>query len=83
MIRYAGTHIQYADCVEKVTASLPYNKGNTAPPAIAIISMAEAVFVNLPRPVSASGHIAGHTSEFASPSSATNKTVTGKTSLMD
>jgi len=72
-------HNQYADWVEKLTASLPYNNGIKAPPATAIISIADPVLVNLPSPVIASGHTAGHTREFANPRSETNNTVTGKT----
>lgn len=72
--------IQYADCVEKISASLPYNKGRMAPPEIAIIIMADAVLVNLPRPFIVIGHKAGHISEFASPNKATKRTVNGKTS---
>ena len=81
MIRYAGTHIQYADWVEKISASFPYNNGRIAPPAIAIMIIAEAVFVNLPRPFIVIGHSAGHISEFARPIKATKRTVKGKTSF--
>ena len=83
IIRYAGTHIQYAAWVENMTASLPYNNGNTAPPAIAIMIIAEAVFVNLPRPLIVNGQSAGHIKEFARPINATKRTVKGKTSLND
>jgi len=74
-------HIQYADWVENITASFPYINGNIAPPAIAIMIIAEAVFVNLPRPLIVNGQSAGHIKEFARPISATKRTVKGKTSL--
>lgn len=81
MIRYDGTQIQYADWVEYNTASFPYNKGNTAPPAIAIMIIAEAVLVNLPSPVIVNGQSAGHIREFARPINATKRTVKGNVSF--
>ena len=83
MIRYDGTHIQEADWVVKITASFPYNNGSTAPPAIAIMIIADAVLVNLPSPLIVNGHREGHISEFARPISATNRTVNGNTSVND
>ena len=74
-------HIRYAVWVENITASFPYSNGNTAPPAMAIMIIAEAVFVNLPRPVIVNGQSAGHIKEFARPINATKRTVKGKTSL--
>ncbi len=56
---------------------------SSAPPAIAIISIADAVLVNLPSPFRASGHIAGQTSAFAKPRSATKSTVRGRTRSID
>ena len=52
-----------------------------APPAIAIMIIAEAVFVNLPSPFIVNGQSAGHIKEFARPISATKRTVKGKTSF--
>ena len=43
-----------------------------APPEIAIINNAEAVFVNLPKPSKVNGQIAGQTKAFAKPKAATN-----------
>ena len=45
-----------------------------APPEIAIINNADAVFVNFPRPFKVKGQIAGHTKAFAKPKAATNNT---------
>ena len=45
-----------------------------APPEIAIINKAEAVFVNLPRPSKVSGQTAGQTNAFAIPRAATKST---------
>ncbi len=52
----------------------PYNGGIIAPPEIAMINKADAVFVNLPKPVNAKGQIAGHTKAFAIPKAATKRT---------
>ena len=52
---------------------LPYKGGIIAPPEIAIINKAEAVFVNLPKPSKVKGHIAGQTKALAIPNDATNK----------
>ena len=43
-----------------------------APPEMAIINNADAVFVNLPKPSNVKGHIAGQTRAFAIPKAATN-----------
>ena len=53
---------------------IPYNGGIIAPPEIAIINKAEAVFVNFPKPSNVKGHIAGHTKALAIPKAATNST---------
>ena len=45
-----------------------------APPEIAIINKADAVFVNLPRPSNVKGQTAGQTSALEMPKAATNKT---------
>lgn len=45
--------------------SEPYNIGSKAPPAIAMMSSADPVFVWRPKPKMASGKIAGHISELA------------------
>ncbi len=47
-----------------------YKIGTNAPPAIPIISNADPVLVNLPRPLMANGNIAGHISAFDKPSNA-------------
>ncbi len=57
-----------------MSTSLPYNGGIIAPPEIAIISSADAVFVNFPNPFKVKGQIAGHTNAFAIPKAATNST---------
>src|SRR5664279_2845305 len=48
---------------------------------MAIMIIAEAVFVNLPSPVIVKGQSAGHISEFARPINATKRTVKGKISF--
>src|SRR5690606_12401210 len=55
---------------------IPYSGGIIAPPEMAIISRADAVFVNFPRPVKAKGQMAGHTKALAIPKAATNSTDT-------
>ena len=68
--------IQYAVLcpITAISASLPYTKGNKAPPAIDIINKADAIFVCFPSPFIARGQIAGHIRALASPSKAMNKT---------
>ena len=39
-----------------------------------MINRAEAVLVNLPKPLRVKGHTAGHTNALATPKAATNKT---------
>ena len=48
--------------------------GKIAPPAIAIISKEEPIFVNLPKPSIAKGKIAGHIKELANPNKAIQST---------
>lgn len=45
-----------------------------APPAIPIISSAEPVLVNRPKPLMANGQMAGHINALAKPSRAINST---------
>ena len=56
------------------STNLPYKGGIIAPPEIAIINNADAVFVNLPNPFKVNGHTAGQTKAFAIPKAATNTT---------
>ena len=66
--------IQYACCRPIVSPSDAHSFGITAPPAIPTINKAEAVFVNLPKPLMANGQIAGHTNALAKPRMAIKNT---------
>lgn len=60
--------------MEEKSANLPQTGGKTAPPTIAIISSAEPVFINLPKPSIAKGQIAGHIKALAKPNKAIKRT---------
>ena len=54
----------------------PYKGGRTAPPTMAKIKTAEPILVSRPKPVSASGKIAGHMAALLKPSKAKAPTAT-------